>query len=414
MNHGEARFAGSLLSGMGHDVVYGLERPWAEDLDGVILFTCDVISSTERRMWKLMDNIQASGTKLYAAGCLASIDGEKVLARYPGSCVLDTMGLDRTERSVKRVFEKVSEHTIRRDGPIPSRLDHIVPISSGCVGACTYCITREARGPPHSNSQREIVAALRKGLDEGRKEILLTSQDTGAWGIDLGKGDDLGTLLRFISSSVCEEMRIRVGMMNPNHLLERSESILNGYTGEKIFKFFHIPVQSGSVQVLRRMNRRYTPSQVMEVLGEVRARYPQATISTDVITGFPGETEKDHELTMELISRIRPDILNITRFSARKGTPAADMDGQVHGGISKERSRDLHRSHGELVKGNLERRLGLHPHCLVTEVGKEGTMMARDGNYTPIVIGGGSELLGRFVDIRTEHIGPTYLFGKIV
>ncbi len=414
MNHGEARSAGEILADLGHDVSFGLEASGIQDAEGVLLFTCDVISSTERRMWKLMDEVQRSGKRLYAAGCLASIEAEKIKRKYPESVILDTMGLDRTETSLRKFFNMTGNVTGLKSYVDPSRLDHIVPISSGCLGSCTYCITREARGPLKSNSGSVIADRIRAGLNNGRKEILLSSQDTGSWGRDLGNGQNLGTLLRFLSSSVCERMRIRVGMMNPDHLAQNLESILSGFADQRIFKFFHLPVQSGSSEVLGRMNRNYSPGDVESVINSLRERYPEATLSTDVITGFPGESEEDHRKSVEFISKVGPDILNITRFSSRKGTPASEMENQVHGWISKERSREFHRIHEEILKVKLRERLGIHRNCLVTEVGKEGTMMARDLNYTPIVIEGGKDLLGRFVDIKTERIGPTYLLGDIV
>jgi MiaB-like tRNA modifying enzyme len=414
MNHGEARSAGEILADLGYEVSFGLEASGIEDAEGVLLFTCDVISSTERRMWKLMEEVNRSGKKLYAAGCLASIEAERIRERFPGAVILDTMGLERTEASVRKYFEKSEKKPGINWNNDPSRLDHIVPISSGCLGSCTYCITREARGPLKSNSGSVIADRIRAGLDRGRKEILLSSQDTGSWGIDLGKGQNLGTLLRFLSSSVCEEMRIRVGMMNPDHLSQNLENILSGFADKRIFRFFHLPVQSGSSEVLGRMNRNYSPGDVESVINSLRERYPEATLSTDVIAGFPGESEEDHRKSVEFISKVGPDILNITRFSSRKGTPASEMENQVQGWISKERSREFHRIHEEILKEKLRGRLGIHRNCLVTEVGKEGTMMARDLNYTPIVIEGGKDLLGRFVEIKTERVGPTYLLGKIV
>jgi tRNA A37 methylthiotransferase MiaB len=162
------------------------------------------------------------------------------------------------------------------------------------------------------------------------------------------------------------------------------------------------------------MGRKYLPGDVLEAISGIRERFPDVTISTDVITGFPGEKEEDHISTIELIGSIRPDILNITRFSRRKGTPADRMNDQVPGWLSKERSREITRIHGDMVMEKLKTRLGVHRDCLVTEVGKRNTMMARDENYTPIVLEGERELMGRFIDIKTNGTGPSYLLGKMM
>jgi MiaB-like tRNA modifying enzyme len=414
MNHGEARFAVNLLRKSGHDALHSSEAATDFDPDGVVIFTCDVISTTEGKMWKLMEDITEKGKKLIVAGCLASVEGDKIRRRFPDALILDTMGISRLEDSIGKLLQGSEEGHIPEKKEIRTRLDHIVPISSGCLGSCTYCITREARGRLESNRPSTIADSLRDGLKSGYREILLASQDTGCWGTDLNTGWDLGYLLRFLTSSICEDMRIRIGMMRPDHLSSSMESILNGYSDDRIFRFFHLPVQSGSNEVLERMKREYDVKIVTDILQNIRKSYPHATISTDLITGFPGETREDHEKSLDILSVMDPDILNITRYSLREGTPAFSMEDRIPGWISKERSRELHRIHGEIVSEKLSGRLGYHENCLITEVGKPGTMMARDSNYTPIVIRGEPELLGKFADIDTDRIGPSYLLGRIV
>ncbi|MGA1866705.1 MAG: TRAM domain-containing protein, partial [Thermoplasmatota archaeon] len=178
-----------------------------------------------------------------------------------------------------------------------------------------------------------------------------------------------------------------------------------------VFKFFHVPVQSGSDNVLARMRRGHTASDLESIFGGIRSSFPQAMISTDIIVGFPGENGEDHRMSLGLIEEIAPDILNITRFSPRPGTDANGMPGHVRGWVQKERSRELTNLHREVLRTRLEWRMGHHEGCLVTEVGRKGTMMARDRNYLPIVIEGGKELLGAFIDVDTSKAGPTYLLG---
>ncbi len=184
---------------------------------------------------------------------------------------------------------------------------------------------------------------------------------------------------------------------------------------EDIFKFFHIPLQSGSDKILSDMGRGHSIDDFRSIVERVRERYPRATLSTDIIVGFPGETAQDHEMNIHAVEALRPEILNITRFSRRRGTRADVMKDQVHGRISKELSRELTRLHRGMLPSILGKRLGIHKGCLVTEVGKvEGTMMARDQSYLPIVIDAASAKLGEFVDIETCEAGPTYLKGKVV
>ncbi len=416
MNQGEADTARKLLAYLGHEVVPGPEGEVAEPSDAVIIFTCDVISSTERRMWKRMREVTSSGKKLFAAGCLAVIERDRIVSEFPDACILDTMGLTAVEASISEHF-KVCNGTVAVNWTeTATRLDHVVPISTGCLGSCTYCITKNARSGLISNPPEQVIEHIMKGVEMGRREVLLTSQDTASYGYDRKEsGTDLGHLLRNITSRVEDHHMVRVGMMNPTSLLRREGSILEGFKGDDIFKFFHIPVQSGSDLLLRSMGRGYDVVTFKRLIERVRKAYPEAVLSTDIIVGFPGETEKDHNRTMDLIRELQPEILNITRFSPRPGTPAASMKGQVHGNVSKERSRELTRAQREVLAEVLNDRLGIHRGCLVTEVGKrDGTMMARDRNYMPIVIPSNGAVLGGFVDIVTERTGPTYLIGHII
>ncbi len=416
MNQGEADAARRLLSSLGHEVVPGPEEDGRGPSDAVIIFTCDVISSTERRMWKRMMEVGASGRKLFVAGCLAVIEADRIASELPDACILDTMGLPSVEASISEHFKVCSGTGPVQGGGAAKRLEHVVPISTGCLGSCSYCITRSARNGLISNRPDRIINMVQSGVYAGRKEVLLTCQDTAAYGSDLHiDGADLGSLLRDITSNVLGPHMVRVGMMNPSSLLKHESSILDGFKGDDIFKFFHIPVQSGSDRLLDMMGRGYDIGTYMGLIERVRGAYPEAVLSTDIIVGFPQETENDHRRNMDLVRELRPEILNLTRFSARPGTPAALMKGQVHGNVSKQRSRELTRVHREVLAGVLNGRLGIRRGCLVTEVGKrEGTMMARDGNYMPIVIPSEGAALGESVDIMAERTGPTYLIGNII
>ncbi|MBN1540176.1 MAG: tRNA (N(6)-L-threonylcarbamoyladenosine(37)-C(2))-methylthiotransferase [Candidatus Thermoplasmatota archaeon] len=411
MSHGEGRRAAEILSSMGVDVKPPGDHTLTDDVDTVIIFTCDVISHTERRMWRRMEEVAGVGKRLVVGGCLAAVSPDEIALRFPHATVIDTMGLDRLERSMYCLAGRDHDnhkHTVFWASP--GRMDAIVPVSTGCAGNCSYCITRLARGCIRSYPVPDIVDRIKCATGKGRKEVLLTSQDMAAYGIDTGSGD-LGSLLGSITSSMDVEARIRVGMMNPMHARSRLRSILPGFDHPFVFKFFHVPVQSGSDGVLAEMRRGYTISDLRDIFGSIRSSFPMALFSTDIIVGFPGETVEDHRMSLDLIEEITPEVLNITRFSPRPGTEAEGMPGHVSGWLQKERSRELTKLHGEVLRTRLKERMGHHESCLVTEVGRKGTMMARDPNYLPIVIEGGKEILGAFVDVDTSGAGPTYLLG---
>ncbi|MEA3559063.1 MAG: MiaB/RimO family radical SAM methylthiotransferase, partial [Candidatus Thermoplasmatota archaeon] len=193
MNHGEARLAGQMLEEIGYEVrppKGGLADPSS---DIVLLFTCDVIETTQRRMWRRMEEITRDGKDLVVAGCLASIDGDRILERYPEAKILGSMGVPELCSSMNDLFSTGTAPGIDHPGP-DGRMDTIVPIANGCLGSCSYCITRVARGPLRSYPVDKIIGRIRKGVLSGRKEVLLTSQDTGVYGLDIG-GIDLGGLL---------------------------------------------------------------------------------------------------------------------------------------------------------------------------------------------------------------------------
>jgi threonylcarbamoyladenosine tRNA methylthiotransferase CDKAL1 len=405
MSQGEAALAASILRTRGYDV----DGP-GPDTGTVIIFTCDVIEATENRMWKRISSAHTSGRRLVVAGCLGAISDGEIIKRFPGTEVIDTMGIGPLRSSIESLFPMigpmgVSEHPVER-------VHHIVPISSGCFGHCTYCKTREARGPMTSNPPDRIVSEVRRGVLRGRKEVLLTSQDSAAYGLD-GIGAELPELLKAVTDYIEGDHMIRVGMMNPENVLPRLDRILDSYRSDRIFKFFHIPLQSGSDRILSMMGRGYSVAQFFRIVDAIRVRYPWATISTDMIVGFPGEDSYDHRASLDAVERMRPDILNVTRFSPRIGTPAAVMKGRILQRAVKERSREMVSAHSAILRGILSGRLE-NRYCpvLVTEIGKRGTMMGRDINYTPVVVKGGPELLGLWIEVERLSIGTTYIVAR--
>lgn len=409
LNHGEANHFSDLLRGSGH-----VRVPARGDPEAVVLFTCCVIERTERRMWRRMDEIAQEGRRMIVGGCLARLERERIEERYPRAIVIDSMGIDRIE-TCPLITASAGQGTLPSGGEWDdisniARLDHIVPISTGCLGKCTYCISRNARGTLRSFPVEDIINRVRRGLMRGKKEILLTSQDSASYGTDDESCWDLGRLLNHIGSME-GDFRVRVGMMNPDSASIHLESILDGYGDPHVFKFFHIPLQSGSDRILAEMGRKYDVPTFMELISRVRSRFPDATISTDVIVGFPGETNDDFQATLEAVRELFPDILNITRFSPRPGTRAYSLENRVPGWVMKDRSRGLSALQESITRENLKKRLGRRIHCLVTEVGKPGTgtMMVRDMNYTPVIIQAKRSTLGSLIDAGCVLAGPSYL-----
>ncbi|MGI0149013.1 MAG: radical SAM protein, partial [Thermoplasmata archaeon] len=234
--------------------------------------------------------------------------------------------------------------------------------------------------------------------------------DTAAYGMD--RGTNLADLLRAIDE-IPGEIRVRVGMADPLTVYPIVDDLVDAYASKRIFTFLHLPVQSGSDEILEAMKREYTVAQFEEIVRVFRRAYADVTLSTDVIVGFPGETDAHFESTVSLVERTRPEIVNVTRFSARTGTPAALMPNQVVGWRSKERSRRLARLRFQISKEVHERFVGREQDVLMTEQGKPGTLLGRTPEYRQVVLRE-SVPLGEFVRVHLDIARSTDLLGHAV
>ncbi len=200
-------------------------------------------------------------------------------------------------------------------------------------------------------------------------------------------------------------------MMSPRMLRPILDDLLGAYAHEKIFNFLHLPVQSGNNEVLRRMKRGYTVEQFWDVVEAFRQEVRPLTLATDVIVGFPGEGEKEFEETMRLVRELKPEILNVTRFSPRPGTPAATWPDQVPGWVVKGRSRKLTQLRFEIGRERHRILVGSKLRVITAEKGKRGTTLARAGDYRPVILPGHLPL-GALLDVRVEDSTETYLVGR--
>ena len=398
MNYGEGRKLSRDMASLGYR-----EASSAEEADIVILNTCTVVETTEKKMLARISELKKLKKEVIVTGCMAKVQPRRIEIRLQESLVLPPSDYHGFAKEVASKYGVAGPPLSVIQGT-----DAILPVAQGCLGNCTYCITKFARGRLQSYDAGSLKNEFDSFVDSGAKEILVTAQDTACYGADTGT--DLPTLLRSMLTKD-GEYRVRIGMMNPNHLKKIAEDLVSVMDDDRMYRFLHIPVQSGSDTVLKNMHRGYRAEDFMELVDLLRSHIPEISIATDIITGFPGETDEDHEATKDLIMALRADTLNITRFSSRPGTEAASME-RLHGRILKERSTELTELKNQ-VEGDVNSRLiGREYRALATEVGKEGTIV-RTGNYRPVVIR--EEIpLGTFVDVKVTDSRPTYLFGKML
>jgi len=381
-NQGETLEMREHANQLGHELA--IDSTTAET---VVLGTCTVIESTQNRMEKRISELMDQGKNVIVSGCMATADTKVLNSKFPNAPLVSPGDIDGLG------------DLIGRGGCKPERLESpfaaILPISSGCLGRCTYCATLKARGRVKSRSVNDIFFKAQYAIDSGSKELLLTSQDNGAFGADTDSS--LENLLNELSH-LDGEFRLRVGMLNPMLVAGRSKEMAKAWSDSRTYKFMHLPIQSGSQKILDSMTRDHTLEEFWEVVEVFRDYYPEMMIITDIITGFPGETDDDHQETVDLLNQLSPDLVNVTRFSPRKGTPASRYK-RVDGRIVKKRSRELTNLRKDLGAKSFKRFVGRETSVLTIENQRKGSTLCRDDNYRPIILK--QELpLGEFYDVK--------------
>ena len=390
--------------------------------DLIVLNTCAVKGPTENRMIEISKRV-AQKRRLIVAGCLPLINFERLQKEVSFSGVAGPAAGERIVEIVKRVskgekviaLEEVLNSFPKLDLPRvqSSPVTSIVPVNYGCLGSCAYCCVVFARRRLRSCDIQDIVERVREDFDLRLREFWITSQDTACYGKD--KGTSLAALLRALCS-IDGKFRVRVGMMTPNNALDILEELVQAFQDERIFKFIHLPVQSGDGDVLKRMRRFYCINDFKRVVEAFRTRFPGMTLATDVICGFPGEDKEAFQRTLQLIEEVRPDVVNVSKFFARPKTAAAEMQKDFLP-LSEIKRRSITASAlaKKLSLENNRRWVGWTGEILIDEVGKvPGSWVGRNFAYKPVVVKSASKLIGRFMRVRITRAFPTYLEGDII
>ncbi len=352
-----------------------------------ILVTCSVKDSTANKMIHRIKSLKAK--PLIVAGCLPKAEKSTVekISQHASMLGPNSLGktlqvIDSTLRGIKHV--ELEDSDISKVGLPKVRLNSvvgIVEIASGCMSECTFCQTKLAKGDLSSYRIGDIVRQVETEISEGCKEIWLTSTDNGCYGLDIDT--DLPSLVKAVSE-IPEDFMIRVGMMNPMYMPKIKDKLIESYQSDKVYKFLHIPLQSGSDQVLHDMKRGHTVNTVREIIKKAKLRFTNFTISTDIIVGFPTETRSDFEKTVELINEIRPDMVNLSKFSARPGTEAAKLK-QLDSAEVKNRSKIIFELINKISLENNQKWIGWKGKVLFDEQTEDG-IKGRNFAYKPVFL----------------------------
>lgn len=383
-----------------------------EEADLNIIVTCVVKTPTEQKVSRELKELEASGKPLIVAGCMPKSMNAKVLELVPTASLVGPDDIERMPEAAQNTL--TGNKVVFIDGDPTDRtclprvrsnsLVHIAPISTGCLGNCSYCIVKFARGHLYSFPVEGIVSDIRQAVDDGCKEIWITAEDTSTYN---DNGVRLPELLDRITA-IEGDFRVRVGMTTPNSLDEVLPGLLESLKNEKMYHFIHIPIQAGNDDILNGMRRKYTVQQFKDVVKKLRTIYPEIGLSTDIICGFPGETEKQFQDSLDLVTWLRPDVLNINRFWERPGTDAAEMSGRLHGRDTKERSRRMTTLWKELAVDVGQKWLGWEGEILLSEDGKNDTKVGRNYVYKSIAVKT-DKPLGSFVKVKVKDVGIGFL-----
>lgn len=383
-----------------------------KEADAIILNTCAVKKQTEQKIFERVKLLRRDfpEKKIILAGCLAEIPELLKKADYDAivkkpedvSHVLEKIFGGKSELAA---IENILSRNVIRNNPLVD----IEEIAEGCLGSCSYCIVRRAKGALKSEPPEKIIENIARAAKGGCREIWLTAQDTACYGFDTGYNlpELIGSICRINS-----DFSIRIGMMNPEHALKILPELIESYRNEKVYRFLHLPAQSGSDTVLEKMNRRYRAADFLRIVSGFRKALPRIQIWTDIIVGFPGETEEDFKKTLALVKEAKPDFANVSRFGPRPGTPAERME-QISGEIKKERSGRLSETLKRIYLENNKKWVGWEGKALVTERSRTG-FLAKNLAYKPVQIKSEKNILGKTVNVKITKASSSTLFGEII
>ncbi|MEM1927234.1 MAG: tRNA (N(6)-L-threonylcarbamoyladenosine(37)-C(2))-methylthiotransferase [Acidilobaceae archaeon] len=417
-----AEFESSVMEGLLREK--GFELVGSVDCaDVVIVNTCSVRLDTEQRIVKRILEIQESRSSvgLVIAGCLAKSRPGLVARVAPRASILAPQAVGRVVEAVEatlsggRLVVLDSERDFCRVPPVsPRGVVGTVMVQEGCLNECSFCITKLARPKLGSYPVSVVVETVRRLVEMGAVEVRLTGMDTGAYGLDLPGKPTLADLIREILDKVVGDYVIRVGMMTPESAIEIVDDLVDAYRDPRVYKYFHIPVQSGDNKILRAMGRRYSVEDYKSLYEKIRSAYPEAMIATDVIVGHPGEDEESFEKTVELVRELEFDKVHIAQYTLRPHTRALALP-QVPDSVKKERSTRLTKIVESICYKKLSRYRGRIVEARVVEEGfRAGSLVARLDNYTPLVLRGGRELLGKRVRALIEDNTFFDLRGRVL
>ncbi len=394
--------------------------------DVVILNSCTVKTISENKLFRALNQIQSFNkafnkqVKVIITGCVPQANPEYVDVYFKNYSVIGTKALDNIVKAVQAELQDKHFVDLKLSKPerlkfclLKNKVIDIIPISEGCTGACYFCKTKQARFNVHSNPVKQILQHINLVLKNYNvKEFWITSQDLGAYGLDINTS--LPQLLNEIKNFK-QMFLVRLGMINPQHLLAYGKQIANALKDLHFFKFLHVPVQSGSEHVVKTMNRPHTVKEFLQALKLVKQYLQNFTLATDIIVGYPTETEQDFEESLKLLKHVKPDIVNVSKYWPRPKTIASKLK-PLPTEIVKQRSKIASQLSLEIGFENNKKFLNKELVVLIDEVSGFKTLKARALNYKQVVLEDcfDKKMLGLFARVKITSVTSIDLRGYVL
>lgn len=400
------------------------------EADLIILNTCAVRENAEDRVFGIVGSMKKlkelkPSLIIGISGCMTAQEhiAQRIKKSYPqvdivvGTSALNSLpklladcingqkfGMDIAEYAgFSQVVEQVRESSFRAS----------VPIMFGCNNFCTYCIVPYVRGRERSRRQEDIIAEVKNLVENGYKEIMLLGQNVNSYGNDFGETEAFPKLLRELDK-IEGDFIIRFMSSHPK---DATHELIDAiFDCKKVAKHLHLPLQSGSSDVLERMNRRYTAEKYLEIVDYIRSKDEDFSLTTDIIVGFPNESDEEFEATLDMMKRVKYDNIYSFIYSRRTGTKAAEMEDLTSEEVKGQRMRRLLEVQREISTENYKRFIGKKMRVLADDVSKKkiGCISGKSEEFIIVEFEGDKSLIGQFVDVEITDAMNWAVFGKLI
>jgi len=424
MNVHESEKIAGMLSEIGYQAASS-----AEEADLILFNTCCIRDTAEKRAYGNIGALKGlkkanPSLRIAVVGCMTQQKGgaEALKAKFPFiDIILGTNNLDALPVILQESRQKGTRILLDEDPTVEikdlpiyrtSGTNAWINIMYGCNNFCTYCIVPYVRGRERSRQMTDVLDDVRTVLREGYKEITLLGQNVDSYGSDLHDGTTFASLLREISK-IPGKFRLRFMTSHPKDFNKEVVDIIA--SSKNICHNIHLPIQSGSDPVLKRMNRKYTVRDYLDIVEYIKKKMPDVGITSDIMIGFPGETEEDFLATCELVKKVRFSNAFTFVYSPRRGTPAAAME-QIPKDVKKSRITRLVKLQNEITKELSDEYLGRKEEILIEDVNPKypGTVCGRTDSGRLVTVDGSPDLIGSFRTILITKSRSASLFGVFV